>query len=131
MLLSRSRTSSTGFDDEPDVLLEALEAVGPYNTLDDATRAALGDGRTYQFDVLLAAYRAASVAPSRDAFERLLGLTAAANGPLTQTIRSWYVDKNTSEDFVRESALTWSDYRRALRRVFHRVEEHRVRSVAA
>lgn len=113
------------YDDRPQPLLEALDAVWPYGTLDDATRASLGDGRTYRLDVLLAAYRVASVATSRDAFDRLLGLTAAAHGSLTETIRAWYVEKNSSEGFVRESALSWSDYRRALRRVFHRVKEHR------
>ena len=119
------------FDDRPNVLLEALEAAGPYNSLDDATRAALGDGRTYRLDVLLAAYRAASIATSRDSFDRLLGLTAAAHGPLNQTLRAWYVEKNTSEAYVRESALTWSDYRRALRRIFHRVKAHRTPSMVA
>lgn len=110
-----------------EVLVDALRGVGPYDSLDLETRNALGYGDGYQLDVLLAAYRAASVARSRPEFERLLGLSASGHGALARTIRGWYTDRNTDAEavFVRESALTWADYRRALRRLFHRVIEAR------
>lgn len=115
-----------------EVLVDALRAVGPYVGLDRETRDALGYGDGYQLDVLLAVYRAASVALSRPEFERLLGLNAGGHGALARTIRSWYEDRNTDPagEFVRESVLTWAGYRRALRAVFHRIAESR-RSGAA
>jgi hypothetical protein len=62
------------------------------------------------------------VSTSRDGYERLLGLNAAAHGALARIVRGWYVQRNTSITFERESVLTWSDYRRALRTIFHRVK---------
>jgi hypothetical protein len=119
------------FDERSAVREDALAAVGPYEALDESTRAALGAGSGYRIDVLLAAYRAASVSSSRDVFEQLLGLNAGAHGPLTQTIRAWYVEQNTDEQFVRESVLGWADYRRSLRKIFHRVAEQRRSQFAA
>jgi len=114
------------FDEGSDAVQGAVKIVGPYGSLDGPTRAALGDGQGYRAGVLVAAFRAASVAWNRDEFERLLGLTAGAHGPLTQTIRGWYVERNTvGASFERESALTWSEYRRALRQIFHRVRQQR------
>lgn len=118
------------FDEDATTFEEALRAAGPYGLLDSADQAALGDGRSYCEDVLIAAYRVASVATSKAAFDRLLGLTEASYGPLTQTVRNWYVERNTQTTFVRESVLAWTDYRRALRRLFHRFKEHRGRAAA-
>ena len=90
------------------------------------SQAALGDGSRYRLDVLLAAYRAASVATNRGDFERFLGLTEGASGSaLVHTIRSWYAARNTTTEFNRESNLTWSEYRRALRTCYHRVSSAR------
>lgn len=110
-----------------EVLVDALRAVGPYDGLDPETRNALGNGHGYQLDVLLAAYRAASVARCRSEFEQLLGMNARGHGALVRTIRNWYTDRNTGveDEFVRESVLTWAAYRRALRRLFHRIGEAR------
>jgi hypothetical protein len=101
----------------------ALEATGPFVSLDPAVRLALGDGDDFHRGALLAAYRAASVSTSRDGYERLLGLNAGAHGSLPRIVRGWYVERNTNTAFERESVMTWSDYRRALRTIFHRVKE--------
>jgi hypothetical protein len=79
----------------------------------------------------LAAYRAASVSTSRDLYERLLGLNAGAHGALTRAIRGWYVARNTTAAFERDSVMTWSDYRRALRAIFHRVKAAQIEAAAA
>jgi hypothetical protein len=113
------------YDETGIVLGDALVAAGPFASLDESTQAALGEGRGCQTDVLLAVYRVALVATSRDTFDRLLGLNGAAHGPLIQTVRAWYVERNTNEVFVRNSSLSWDDYRRALRRLFHRIINHR------
>jgi hypothetical protein len=113
-------------DDAKRVLTIAIDDFGPYELLDALSRHALGNGASYSDDVLLAAYRAASVAGTRDAFERYLGLNAAAHGEIARTVRGWYRARNTIEGhFERDSGLTWTDYRRALRIAFHRFNEDR------
>lgn len=113
-------------DDTARIMALALAVIGPYADLDAGARLALGDGQTYRRDVLLAAYRAASVATNRDDFERFLGLTAGPSGSaLAHTIRSWYATRNTTSTFERDSVLTWSQYRRALRLCFQRVTSAR------
>jgi hypothetical protein len=114
------------FDAAKRVLTVAIDASGPYQSLDALSRHALGDGASYSDDVLLAAYRVASVAGNRDAYERYLGLTADAHGDIARTIKGWYSVRNTSEgQFDRDSDLTWTDYRRALRMAFHRFKQGR------
>lgn len=114
------------------VLASAVGSVGPYAALEPAVRAALGDGRAYRADVLLAAYRAATVATSRVAFERFLGRSEGAHGAMAHTIRAWYVAANTTAaGFERESVLTWSQYRSALRSVFSRVKASRREEASA
>jgi hypothetical protein len=106
----------------------ALAAAGPYAALDPATRLAVCDGEDYRWDVLLAAYRAGSVSGNRDDYERLLGLTAGAHGALARTINAWYVERNTNDLFERESVMTWSDYRHALRSLFHNVKKAQIKA---
>lgn len=114
------------FDDAKRVQAAAIDAFGSYESLDALSRHALGDGASYSDEVLLAAYRAASVAGTRDEFERFLGLNAAAHGEIARTIRAWYRVRNTTEgQFDRDSDLTWTDYRRALRMAFHRFNQGR------
>ena len=86
---------------------------------------ALGDGLAYRADVLLAAYRAATVATSRKEFEQLIGMTSRSHSAMAHTLRTWYVERNTSDHFERDSVLGWSDYRRALRSVYHAIKERR------
>lgn len=108
------------------VAAQAVNVIGPYAGLDAQSQSALGDGSRYRLDVLLAAHRAASVATNRGDFERFLGLTEGASGSgMVHTIRSWYAACNTTTEFDRESNLTWSEYRRALRICYHRVTSAR------
>jgi hypothetical protein len=117
-------------DDAKRVLTIAIEAFGPYESLDALSRHALGNGASYSDGVLLATYRAASVAGARDSYERYLGLNAAAHGEIARTIRGWYRVRNTIEnEFHRDSDLIWTDYRRALRMAFHRFNQ--VRALAS
>ncbi len=105
----------------------ALAALGPYAALEVDARLALGDGEAYRVDLLLAVALAATVATNRDDFERFLGLSARhAPGSMSRAVRGWYAARNTGPDgFVRESALTWSAYRRALRWAYHRITSAR------
>ena len=119
------------FGDETAAKERALRAVGPFALLDPDGRRVLGDAGDYRWDVLLAAYRAASVSTGRDDYERLLGLAAGAHGALARAIRGWYATRNTTAEFERQSVLTWSDYRRVLRTLFHRVKTARVRNEGA
>lgn len=105
----------------------ACGAAGPYALLDADARFALGEAGDYRWDVLLAVYRAASVSTGRDDYERLLGLAAGAHGALARVIRGWYVRRNSTVEFERQSVLTWSDYRRALRTLFHAMKATRAR----
>jgi len=58
------------------------------------------------------------------------GLHVGAHGLLPHIIRRWYEERNTAEAFAGESMLSWSDYRRALRAVFHAVKASRARRLA-
>lgn len=103
--------------------IRALEATGPFLGQEVAVQQALGERGDFHRDVLLAVYRAASMSTGRQMYERLLGLNAGAHGLLTDIIRVWYAMRNTGTAFERESVMTWSDYRRALRALYHRVKE--------
>lgn len=108
------------------VLAAAVGAAGPYDALEPAMRHALGDGRDYRADVLLAAYRTATLTTGRVDFERALGLHAGAHGAMVAAVRAWYVARNTTAaGFEPESILTWTEYRRALRWLFGRVKASR------
>ena len=109
----------------------AKEAAGQYEDLAEPLRRALGGGIRYRADVLFAAYRASTVATSRNEFEQFLGLTAGSHGAMALTLRTWYVVRNTSDHFERDSVLGWSDYRRALRSLYHRMKVGRDSSLAA
>lgn len=112
-------------------LTNALAVVGPYDSLGPEMRRALGDGVAYDVSVLLAAYRAALVSPDRGTFEAYLGLTAGSHGGMARTIKAWYVARNTTDEFGRGGDLTWTDYRRALRHVYHAVREGQVAAASA
>jgi len=117
-----SRSPSTPSAIRRGATARALAAIGSLAALDPAARAALSEGPDFDLDVLLASYRAASVATSREVYERLLGLNASGHGALTRAIRAGYVARNTTDAFQRDSVMTWSDYRRGLRTIFHRVK---------
>lgn len=105
-------------------LAAAREGLGPYDALDEHTRLALGDGQDYHPALLAAIALGAAAAPSRDDFERLLGLSNTPGwGSIRTAVRSWYATRNTGPDggFARESVLTWSAYRRALREAYGRI----------
>ncbi len=106
---------------------DALAVLGPYAALEVDARLALGDGEAYRVELLLAVALAATVATNRDDFERFLGLSARhAQGSMSRAVHGWYAARNTGPDgFARESALTWSAYRRALRWAYHRITSAR------
>lgn len=103
-------------------LAQAIGVIGPYSSWDQTGRRALGDGRAYRADVVLAAYRVATISPNRDTFEGLLGLSRSGHGPLTWTIRSWRANDVTPGA---EADVPWAEYRLALRRIFHLVISQR------
>jgi len=109
----------------------ALAMVGSFDSLDADARHALGELGDYRWDVALAACRAASVSTGRDDYERFLGLAVGGQGALARSVRGWYAERNTTVEFERESVLTWSSYRRALRTLFHRVQAGRGEARAA
>ena len=103
-------------------LQAAREALGPCAALDVPSRLALGEG-DYDPALFVAMALTAAAAPSRPVFERLLGLHEQRGwGPLGGAVRSWYRTRNSgSAGFTRESVLTWSAYRRALRSAYARI----------
>jgi len=107
-------------------LTAARQALGPYRDLDEPMRLALGDGQAYGPGVFAALALVAAVARSRDDFDRLLGLSESPGwGSVRGAVRGWYRTRNGGEDFVRESVLTWSAYRRALRAAYSRISAAR------
>jgi hypothetical protein len=102
---------------------ESIAALGPYATLDAETQLALGDGQAYRADLLVAIALAADVAANRGDFERFLGLNKGGGiGSMSHAVHAWYGSRNTGpEGFERESVLTWSAYRRALRCAYHQI----------
>src|SRR5262249_14267267 len=93
-----------------DMLSHSRAMVLPYEALDEHARKALGDGDDYCEEMLLASFRAASVATTREAFEGYLGLSSRGHGPLTGTIRGWYRERNNSDYFDDAPFPTWSEY---------------------
>ena len=97
------------------------------DALDAAHALAVATRRHPALDDALAVALAATVATNRDDFERFLGLSARhAHGSMSRAMHGWYAARNTGPDgFARESALTWSAYRRALRWAYHRITSAR------
>ncbi|HEX7600131.1 MAG TPA: hypothetical protein VF316_00950 [Polyangiaceae bacterium] len=122
-------SASAGLDAAP----ESIAALGPYAELDAETRLALGDGHAYRADLLVAIALAADVATNRRDFERFLGLNKGGGiGSMSHAVHAWYGSRNTGpEGFERESVLTWSAYRRALRWAYHRIAAARRDSLPA
>ena len=112
---------------EPGTVSDARAALGPYGALDPELQLALGDGTDYAPDFLRAVSLAAGVATNRPDFERYLALTAGgARGPIGRIVHAWYVERNTgSAGFQRESVLTWSSYRHALRQAYRQIASAR------
>lgn len=106
---------------------ESIAALGPYAALDAETQLALGDGRAYRADLVVAIALAADVATNRRDFERYLGQANGGGiGSMSQAVHASYGSRNTGpEGFERESILTRSAYRRALRWPYRRIASAR------
>jgi hypothetical protein len=103
-----------------DELTTAAKAIlGPYGTLDADARTVLGNGKTYSPSLTAAVYFAATKAPTRAEFERLLGLHGSAHPSLLRSEIHHHSFRH-----ARKRGVTWQQFRRELRRAYRRIRTH-------
>ena len=99
---------------------QATAILGPYKDLDADEQLVLGNGKTYLETALAAVYFAAQHASSRKTFERLLGLHGSAYPSLLRSEVHHHGFRH-----AKKRGVTWTLYRRQLRRLYARFKEHR------